>query len=187
MANESRNRESKKSPPPNLQLQADWPDLDPGKSSLLTHSPSEGFVVNDGDVLTASEVLTVVHIPEPANGFVDDYLTHEDAKIRNLSLLDTIRNELGGDSFPVFKTAVNSFRQGIISAGDFVTAVAELPINFNSFYEQVLVMLPNIRKQNELYHAYAFTQTGNLYTCERCFQVRIHFNNSVIKLLIFFK
>ncbi|CAG2201437.1 ZNF598 [Mytilus edulis] len=126
-----------------------------------------------------------------------DYVAPENSKVRNQKLIGDIRLHLGEDieNFDQFKTVSASFRQGTTDATEYYKQCEQLigKDNFDIIFPELLVLLPDINKQQELLTTYKsiqeknksghvirisgksadapWKQTSNFQTCPTCRQV----------------
>ncbi|XP_067275767.1 LOW QUALITY PROTEIN: E3 ubiquitin-protein ligase ZNF598 [Pseudorasbora parva] len=133
------------SPPP--------PPPPPGLG-LAVSKPPPGFtgVPLNSNVVESSE--SAVNRPTPAIG---SYLVPENFQKRNMDLIQSIKNFLQNDEtkFNEFKNYSGQFRQGIIPAVQYYKSCQELlGENFNRVFNELLVLLPDTRKQQELLTAH---------------------------------
>ncbi|KAL7378522.1 hypothetical protein ABVT39_015121 [Epinephelus coioides] len=86
------------------------------------------------------------------------YLVPEDFHQRNLELIQSIRKYLHNDEskFNQFKNYSAQFRQSVISAGQYHSSCKDLlGDDFNRIFNELLVLLPDTSKQQELLTAHA--------------------------------
>uniref|UniRef100_A0A3B3WGI5 RING-type E3 ubiquitin transferase n=1 Tax=Poecilia mexicana TaxID=48701 RepID=A0A3B3WGI5_9TELE len=124
----------------------------PGLGSSAT-KPPPGFT---GIPLNSNVVEPAVSLPQkmPTNG----YLVPDDFQQRNLELIKSIKKYLHHDesSFNQFKNYSAQFRQSVISAAQYHRSCKDLlGDNFNSIFNELLVLLPDTGKQQELLTAHA--------------------------------
>lgn len=126
-----------------------------------------------------------------------DYVAPENSKVRNQKLIADIMLHLGEDkeNFDQFKTVSASFRQGTTDAAEYYKQCEKLigKENFDIIFPELLVLLPDINKQQELLTTYKsiqeknksghvirisgksgdapWKQTSNFQTCPTCRQV----------------
>ncbi|XP_008413930.1 E3 ubiquitin-protein ligase ZNF598 [Poecilia reticulata] len=134
------------SPPPAM------PPPPPGLGSSAP-KPPPGFT---GIPLNSNVVEPAVSLPPkmPTNG----YLVPDDFQQRNLELIKSIKKYLHHDesSFNQFKNYSAQFRQSVISAAQYHRSCKDLlGDNFNSIFNELLVLLPDTGKQQELLSAHA--------------------------------
>ncbi|KAM9222841.1 E3 ubiquitin-protein ligase ZNF598 [Leptosomus discolor] len=130
-----------KSPPP------------PPGLSVPVGKPPPGFAVipstNISEPVTAS-----LKEPKPCHGA---YLIPENFQQRNIQLIQSIKEFLQSDEskFNKFKTHSGQFRQGLISAAQYYKSCRELlGDNFKKIFNELLVLLPDTVKQQELLSAH---------------------------------
>lgn len=81
------------------------------------------------------------------------YLVPENFRERNLQLIQSIRDFLQSDEarFSKFKSYSGEFRQGVISAAQYYKSCRDLlGENFEKIFNELLVLLPDTAKQQEL-------------------------------------
>ncbi|XP_054991405.1 E3 ubiquitin-protein ligase ZNF598 isoform X2 [Sorex araneus] len=86
------------------------------------------------------------------------YLVPEHFRERNLQLIQSIRDFLQSDEarFSQFKSHSGEFRQGVISAAQYYKSCRDLlGENFQKIFQELLVLLPDTTKQQELLSAHA--------------------------------
>ncbi|XP_039102757.1 E3 ubiquitin-protein ligase ZNF598 isoform X2 [Hyaena hyaena] len=86
------------------------------------------------------------------------YLVPENFRERNLQLIQSIRDFLQSDEarFSKFKSHSGEFRQGVISAAQYYKSCRDLlGENFQKIFNELLVLLPDTAKQQELLSAHA--------------------------------
>ncbi|XP_051570930.1 E3 ubiquitin-protein ligase ZNF598-like [Myxocyprinus asiaticus] len=150
---------SKKTPPgfksafPLKGIQSFLPPPPPGLGSVVS-KPPPGFtgIPLNRNVLEPS--MSAVNRSTPAIG---SYLIPENFQQRNMDLIQLINNFLQNDEtkFNEFKNYSGQFRQGIIPATQYYKSCQELlGENFNRVFNELLVLLPDTRKQQELLTAH---------------------------------
>ncbi|XP_074237837.1 E3 ubiquitin-protein ligase ZNF598 isoform X3 [Saimiri boliviensis] len=85
------------------------------------------------------------------------YLVPENFRERNLQLIQSIRDFLQSDEarFSEFKSHSGEFRQGLISAAQYYKSCRDLlGENFQKVFNELLVLLPDTAKQQELLSAH---------------------------------
>ncbi|XP_059271883.1 E3 ubiquitin-protein ligase ZNF598 [Mustela nigripes] len=85
------------------------------------------------------------------------YLVPENFRERNLQLIQSIRDFLQSDEarFGKFKSHSGEFRQGVISAAQYYKSCRDLlGENFQKIFNELLVLLPDTAKQQELLSAH---------------------------------
>uniref|UniRef100_A0A665WPF2 RING-type E3 ubiquitin transferase n=1 Tax=Echeneis naucrates TaxID=173247 RepID=A0A665WPF2_ECHNA len=95
--------------------------------------------------------------PVPATVSSSGYLVPEDFQQRNLELIQSIRKYLHNDEskFNQFKNYSAQFRQGVISAAQYHRSCKDLlGDDFNCIFNELLVLLPDTGKQQELLSAH---------------------------------
>ncbi|KFV61360.1 Zinc finger protein 598, partial [Dryobates pubescens] len=130
-----------KSPPP------------PPGLSVPVSKPPPGFAVIPST--NVSEPLTAA-LKEPKSCH-SSYLIPENFQQRNIQLIQSIKEFLQSDEskFNKFKTHSGQFRQGLISAAQYYRSCRELlGENFRKIFRELLVLLPDTAKQQELLAAH---------------------------------
>ncbi|XP_063511127.1 E3 ubiquitin-protein ligase ZNF598 isoform X11 [Pongo pygmaeus] len=133
-------------PPPGLVPPVSKPP--PGFSGLLP-SPHPACVPSP-----ATTTMTKVPRPPPAPRA---YLVPENFRERNLQLIQSIRDFLQSDEarFSEFRSHSGEFRQGLISAAQYYKSCRDLlGENFQKVFNELLVLLPDTAKQQELLSAH---------------------------------
>lgn len=85
------------------------------------------------------------------------YLVPENFQQRNMELIQSIKDYLHNDEsqFNQFKNFSGQFRQGVISAAQYHRSCKDLlGDNFNRIFNELLVLLPDTNKQQELLTAH---------------------------------
>nr|XP_014980824.2 E3 ubiquitin-protein ligase ZNF598 isoform X1 [Macaca mulatta] len=134
-------------PPPGLVPPVSKPP--PGFSGLLP-SPHPACVPSP----TTTTTTTKPPRPPPA---LQAYLVPENFRERNLQLIQSIRDFLQSDEarFSEFKSHSGEFRQGLISAAQYYKSCRDLlGENFQKVFNELLVLLPDTAKQQELLSAH---------------------------------
>lgn len=91
------------------------------------------------------------------------YLILENFQQRNIQLIQSIKEFLQNDEsqFNKFKTYSGQFRQGLISAAQYYRSCQELlGENFKKIFNELLVLLPDTTKQQELLAAHNSLKAG---------------------------
>lgn len=130
-------------PPPGLAPQVSKPP--PGFSGLPSPNPA---CVPSTTTTTKAPRLT----PAPRT-----YLVPENFRERNLQLIQSIKDFLQSDEarFSEFKSHSGEFRQGVISAAQYYKSCRDLlGENFQKIFNELLVLLPDTAKQQELLSAH---------------------------------
>eukprot|EP00092_Neocalanus_flemingeri_P038472 GFUD01041883.1.p1 GENE.GFUD01041883.1~~GFUD01041883.1.p1 ORF type:complete len:950 (+),score=279.37 GFUD01041883.1:209-3058(+) len=103
-----------------------------------------------------------------------------DFQDRNVKLISTISSLIGGKSleFGMFKDISGQFRAGKLSSKSYFSQCRELVVNtkFNKFFPELLVLLPDIKKQQELFVLYQTENPSNvsgLSECSTCSQITL--------------
>ncbi|KAJ8363983.1 hypothetical protein SKAU_G00128140 [Synaphobranchus kaupii] len=150
-----------KKPPPGFKsafpmksTQSSVPCPPPGLAGPF-NKPPPGFT---GIPLNANVVEpTIPTVSEPTDSH-GTYLIPENFQQRNMELIQSIKNFLQNDEsmFNEFKTYSGQFRQGVISAVQYHRSCRELlGENFRKVFNELLVLLPDTDKQQELLAAHA--------------------------------
>ncbi|NXD31798.1 ZN598 ligase, partial [Spelaeornis formosus] len=116
--------------------------------SVPVSKPPPGFAVMPAS--SASELKE----PKSCHG---SYLIPENFQQRNIQLIQSIKEFLQSDEskFNKFKTHSGQFRQGLISAAQYYKSCRELlGENFKKIFKELLVLLPDTAKQQELLSAH---------------------------------
>ncbi|XP_073916471.1 E3 ubiquitin-protein ligase ZNF598 isoform X3 [Castor canadensis] len=132
-------------PPPGLVPPPSKPP--PGFSSLLP-GPHPACVPSPITTMKAPRLT-----PTPRT-----YLVPENFRERNLQLIQSIKDFLQSDEarFSKFKNHSGEFRQGMISAAQYYKSCRDLlGENFQKIFSELLVLLPDTTKQQELLSAHA--------------------------------
>ncbi|NXL65719.1 ZN598 ligase, partial [Chordeiles acutipennis] len=130
-----------KSPPP------------PPGLSVPVSKPPPGFAVIPSPTIS-EPVTTSLKEPKSCPG---SYLIPENFQQRNMQLIQSIKEFLQSDEskFNKFKTHSGQFRQGLISAAQYYKSCRELlGENFKKIFNELLVLLPDTVKQQELLSAH---------------------------------
>ncbi|XP_054246866.1 E3 ubiquitin-protein ligase ZNF598 [Indicator indicator] len=130
-----------KSPPP------------PPGLSVPVSKPPPGFAVLPSTNVS-EPVTTALKEPKSCHG---SYLIPENFQQRNIQLIQSIKEFLQSDEskFNKFKTHSGQFRQGLISAAQYYRSCRELlGENFKKIFKELLVLLPDTVKQQELLSAH---------------------------------
>ncbi|XP_075624307.1 E3 ubiquitin-protein ligase ZNF598 isoform X4 [Balearica regulorum gibbericeps] len=130
-----------KSPPP------------PPGLSVPVSKPPPGFAVIPSTNIS-EPVTTSLKEPKSCHG---SYLIPENFQQRNIQLIQSIKEFLQSDEskFNKFKTHSGQFRQGLISAAQYYKSCRELlGDNFKKIFNELLVLLPDTVKQQELLSAH---------------------------------
>ncbi|KAG8145353.1 hypothetical protein E2320_011905 [Naja naja] len=141
-------------PPPgfNSVVLLNSPPPPPGLSVPLS-KPPPGFIPIPTTSISENAPASVKG-PKLCQG---PYLILENFQQRNIQLIQSIREFLQEDEsqFNKFKTYSGQFRQGLISAEQYYQSCQELlGENFKKIFNELLVLLPDTAKQQELLSAY---------------------------------
>jgi len=108
------------------------------------------------------------------------YTPPVDFQDRNVKLISTISSLIGGKSleFGMFKDISGQFRGGKLSSDSYFSQCRELVVNtkFNKFFPELLALLPDIKKQQELFFLYQAdnpTNVSGLAECSTCNQITL--------------
>ncbi|NWW87861.1 ZN598 ligase, partial [Rhynochetos jubatus] len=121
--------------------------------SVPVSKPPPGFAVIPSTNIP-DPVTTSLKEPNPCHG---SYLIPENFQQRNIQLIQSIKEFLQSDEskFNEFKTHSGQFRQGLISAAQYYKSCRELlGDNFRKIFNELLVLLPDTVKQQELLSAH---------------------------------
>lgn len=122
---------------------------------VSTPKPPPGFTgipLNSNVVEPAPSAVNL-----PPKMWSNGYLVPDDFHQRNLELIKCIRTYLHNDEskFNEFKNYSAQFRQGVISAAQYHRSCKDLlGDNFNRIFNELLVLLPDTGKQQELLSAH---------------------------------
>ncbi|XP_064009560.1 E3 ubiquitin-protein ligase ZNF598 isoform X1 [Pogoniulus pusillus] len=131
-----------KSPPP------------PPGLSVPVSKPPPGFAVIPSTTVSEPLTTSLKDRPKSCHG---SYLIPENFQQRNIQLIQSIKEFLQSDEskFNKFKTHSGQFRQGLISAAQYYKSCRELlGENFRKIFKELLVLLPDTVKQQELLSAH---------------------------------
>ncbi|KAG7316980.1 hypothetical protein KOW79_019278 [Hemibagrus wyckioides] len=150
-----------KKPPPGFKntfsmknVQTTLPPPPPGLGPVVS-KPPPGFTGVPLNSNVAECTVPVFNRPASSLG---TYHMPENFKQRNMDLIQSIQNFLQNDEskFNEFKNYSGQFRQGLISAAQYHKSCHELlGGNFNRVFNELLVLLPDTQKQQELLTAHA--------------------------------
>ncbi|XP_015671731.1 E3 ubiquitin-protein ligase ZNF598 [Protobothrops mucrosquamatus] len=141
-------------PPPgfNSVVLLNGPPPPPGLSVPLSKPPPGFTPIPPSSV--SENASAPVKEPKLCQG---PYLILDNFQQRNIRLIQSIREFLQEDEsqFNKFKTYSGQFRQGLISAEQYYRSCQELlGANFRKIFNELLVLLPDTAKQQELLSAY---------------------------------
>ncbi|XP_029432456.1 E3 ubiquitin-protein ligase ZNF598 [Rhinatrema bivittatum] len=125
----------------------------PGLSASLSNPPP-GFSTIPSKSISSEPLLTPAREPPPSTG---SYLVPANFQQRNIHLIQSIKDFLQSDEsrFNEFKTYSGKFRQGLISAVEYYRNCRDLlGENFKKIFNELLVLLPDTTKQQELLSAH---------------------------------
>ncbi|KAI1233625.1 hypothetical protein IHE44_0004062 [Lamprotornis superbus] len=137
--------------PPGLKKPPNPPP--PPGLSVPVSKPPPGFAVIPSSTIS-EPVTTALKEPKSCHG---SYLIPENFQQRNIQLIQSIKEFLQSDEskFNKFKTHSGQFRQGLISAAQYYKSCRELlGENFRKIFKELLVLLPDTAKQQELLSAH---------------------------------
>nr|XP_046270570.1 E3 ubiquitin-protein ligase ZNF598 [Scatophagus argus] len=148
-----------KKPPPGFKSSfpmkaSDLPPPPPGLGVAAARPPPgfTGIPLNSNVVVPAPSAVNL-----PPKVLSSDYMAPDDFHQRNLELILSIRKYLHNDEskFNEFKNYSAQFRQGVISAAQYHRSCKDLlGDNFNRIFNELLVLLPDTGKQQELLTAH---------------------------------
>uniref|UniRef100_A0A8C8SB77 Zinc finger protein 598 n=1 Tax=Pelusios castaneus TaxID=367368 RepID=A0A8C8SB77_9SAUR len=139
-------------PPPGFNSVALLKNPPPGLSVPVS-KPPPGFTAIPSPSIS-DPATTSLNEPKPCQG---SFLTPENFQQRNVQLIQSIKEFLQSDEsrFNQFKTHSGQFRQGLISAAQYYQSCRELlGENFMKIFNELLVLLPDTAKQQELLSAH---------------------------------
>ncbi|XP_016361539.1 zinc finger protein 598-like [Sinocyclocheilus anshuiensis] len=145
---------SRKPPPgfksafPLKSIQSVLPPPPPGLGPVVS-KPPPGFT----GIPLNSNVESSMPAVDRVTPAIGPYLIPDNFQQRNMDLIQSIKNYLQNDEtkFNEFKNYSGQFRQGIIPAVQYYKSCQELlGENFNRVFNELLVLLPDTRKQQEL-------------------------------------
>ncbi|KFQ99941.1 Zinc finger protein 598, partial [Nipponia nippon] len=137
-------------PPPGLSVPVSKPP--PGFAVIPSTNISEPVTTSLKDVKVTFGLFKCR--PKSCHG---SYLIPENFQQRNIQLIQSIKEFLQSDEskFNKFKTHSGQFRQGLISAAQYYKSCRELlGDNFKKIFNELLVLLPDTVKQQELLSAH---------------------------------
>ncbi|XP_041942881.1 E3 ubiquitin-protein ligase ZNF598 [Alosa sapidissima] len=124
-----------------------------GVAAMVT-KPPPGFTGVPLNSNVVDPPVTAANRPTQSLG---TYLKPDNFQKRNMDLIQSIKNYLQNDEskFNEFKNYSGQFRQGVISAAQYHRSCQELlGDNFNRVFNELLVLLPDTQKQQELLTAH---------------------------------
>ena len=129
---------SSKPPPPGFSDPVVSCCAPPGLNSILSSA-----IVSDADN-RASEVDSEISMSM--------YIPPQDMQQRSANLVGFIRNAVKDGSFAEFRELSGKFRAGSISAGEYHSGCCDImdPIAFLSIFPELIALLPDLPKQNQL-------------------------------------
>lgn len=127
----------------------------PGFSSMPQTSQENGHVDPEEKKCTFT-LKNIMPMMSEINNF--EYVSVQNSNVRNKQLIQDILTHLGDsqESFDEFKSVSAAFRQGDTDAMTYYNTCEKLigKDNFNNIFPELLVLLPNINKQQELLSTY---------------------------------
>ncbi|XP_017366526.1 E3 ubiquitin-protein ligase ZNF598 isoform X2 [Cebus imitator] len=135
------------------------PPPPPGLAPPVSKPPPPGFsglLPSPHPACVPSPATTITKAPRPTPA-PRAYLVPENFRERNLQLIQSIRDFLQSDEarFSEFKSHSGEFRQGLISAAQYYKSCRDLlGENFQKVFNELLVLLPDTAKQQELLSAH---------------------------------
>ncbi|KAI3360070.1 hypothetical protein L3Q82_014387 [Scortum barcoo] len=155
-----------KKPPPGFKTSFPMKASAPAPSSTLpppppglgisATKPPPGFTGIPLNSNVVEPAPSAVNLPPKVSS--SGYLVPEDFQQRNLELIQSIRKYLNSDEskFNEFKNYSAQFRQGVISAAQYHRSCKDLlGEDFNRIFNELLVLLPDTGKQQELLTAHS--------------------------------
>ncbi|KFQ49915.1 Zinc finger protein 598, partial [Pelecanus crispus] len=139
-------------PPPGLSVPVSKPP--PGFAVIPSTNISEPVTTSLKEAMSKSPFGLFKCRPKSCYG---SYLIPENFQQRNIQLIQSIKEFLQSDEskFNKFKTHSGQFRQGLISAAQYYKSCRELlGDNFKKIFNELLVLLPDTVKQQELLSAH---------------------------------
>ncbi|CAG9827142.1 unnamed protein product [Diabrotica balteata] len=119
---------------------------------------------------------------------VNSYIQPANFQTRNQDLIKRFMNILDNDSIKEFKTYSDLFRNGAYPTNKYYEHCKEvLRDQFDDVFPELLVLLPDLEKQQELYKAYDGKSKKHLLVCENCKQVIFkrelteHYNSHILE------
>lgn len=130
----------------------------PGFGSAVKAEPNPHEILNLQGIQESLTLKTIAPISVNIGNFL--YSQLEDFQARNHKLISDIRNR-AQDNFDKFKTWSGDFRSGQMSASDYYDECENLlgKDNFTLIFPELLVLLPDIDKQQELLSVYKRVQS----------------------------
>ncbi|XP_075686675.1 E3 ubiquitin-protein ligase ZNF598 [Rhinoderma darwinii] len=125
----------------------------PGLSSSVGKPPPGFTNVSSASLPSQSNTKPA----KEASFYTRTYLIPENFQQRNIHLIDSIKDYLHSDesTFNEFKSHSGKFRQGLISASEYYKSCRQLlGENFSLIFNELLVLLPDNAKQQELLTAH---------------------------------
>lgn len=125
-----------------------------GVAAMIATKPPPGFTGVPLNSNVVEPPAPTANRPTSSSG---NYLKPENFQKRNMDLIQSIKNYLQNDEskFNEFKNYSGQFRQGVISATQYHRSCQELlGDNFNRVFNELLVLLPDTHKQQELLTAH---------------------------------
>lgn len=173
--------------PKNFNLEDNFPSLAPSRGitgfkassqkpvtlSYARPKPSQPAPVSHGLVPPCDGLTFTNSSGQSYNVPVHYYIQPADFNKRNKLLISVFMKVLeGSDMVYEFKTVSRLFRDGTMSADEYFEACKKtLGKDFDAIFPELLVLLPELGKQQELYKVYACKCKSNLITCQTCGQI----------------
>ncbi|CAG9824565.1 unnamed protein product [Phaedon cochleariae] len=102
----------------------------------------------------------------------NNYSQPNNFHIRNQNLIKRFMKILNGDAIREFKTYSDLFRNGGYPTSKYYEHCKDILLDdFEDIFPELLVLLPDIEKQQELYKVYNGKNKKNLIICENCKQI----------------
>ncbi|XP_057666436.1 E3 ubiquitin-protein ligase ZNF598 [Diorhabda carinulata] len=119
---------------------------------------------------------------------VNNYHQPTNFQSRNQDLIKRFMVLLDNDAIKEFKTYSDLFRNGAYPTNKYYEHCREiLGDKFDEVFPELLVLLPDLEKQQELYRVYDGKNKKNLVVCENCKQIIFkkelseHYNNHILE------
>ncbi|XP_066259640.1 E3 ubiquitin-protein ligase ZNF598 [Euwallacea similis] len=155
-------------PPPGFSGKTLTPIVKPPPGFNSSEFPSLG--VSNDLTFTSSSGQSYAIIPTEVQS---SYKQPYNFQSRNQNLIRRIMDVLNNsDSIRQFKSLSDNFRKGDVDAKKYVgKCVSVLGNKFDDIFPELLVLLPDVQKQQELYREMRGTGKEDLVGCENCAQV----------------
>ncbi|XP_034045829.1 E3 ubiquitin-protein ligase ZNF598 [Thalassophryne amazonica] len=157
-----------KKPPPGFKSSFPMKATTPAPSSTVPPPPGLGVTTTKPPpgftgIPLNNNVLELAASPvNPPPKLSGNYLVPEDYQQRNLELIQSIKKYLHDDEsqFNLFKNYSAQFRKGVISAAQYHHSCKDLlGEDFSRIFNELLVLLPDTGKQQELLYAHGHSKT----------------------------